>query len=458
MSDDLTWAPAWRLREMIAAKEVSPVEVTDHFLARIEEFEPRLKAFIHLDPIGARQAAKKAEAAVMAGDDLGALHGVPMAVKSHTDVEGFPRPSLPIGFGGVAPQDALPVERIRRAGAVIVGLNSMPTFTDQGALDVDALARNPWDPTRTAGVSSAGAGASVAAGLLPVALGTDGGGSIRGPTAFNGLVGLHPTDRSVPSRLNPSHPEFHVGLTVGPIARDARDVATVLSVIAGPDYRDPVGLTIDLPSPTSELDKGAAGLRLAWSDDLGFARNFAVETTSQVIETVRAAAFDLRGLGAVVDETDEVWDSGVSAAAAFQAIFPDVVAMSPTPVAEEVWNAAADLRQSNWLRFRKLFDSYDLLLCPAQQSIAPTFDTLREWTSGAAVARGVFGSGMAGMAIYLRIFNWMAFPAAVVGCGFVDGMPVGLQIVGRPGSDAKILRLAHAFRQAFPRDERPKVS
>ena len=177
MADELTWVPAWRISERIRAKEVSPVEVLEHFLGRIEQHQGTLRAFVHLDEGRARQDAKAAESAVLEGEELGPLHGIPMAVKSHLDIEGLPQ-TPPFGTD-IAKDDDLIVERLRGAGAVIVGHTGMPIYASDGSFDYEATARNPWDPSRTPGISSAGSAAAVAAGLLPVALGSDGGGSTR---------------------------------------------------------------------------------------------------------------------------------------------------------------------------------------------------------------------------------------------------------------------------------------
>ena len=205
MADDLTWAPAWRIEELIRSREVSPVEVLEHFLARIEEHQGILRAFDHFDE-RARTDAKAAEAAVLGGEDLGPLHGIPMAVNAHLDIESLPQ-TFPFGTG-IAEHDDLVVERLRGAGALIVGHTGMPVNGSDGNFDYEATARNPWDPSRTPGISSAGTAAAVAAGLLPVAIGSDGGGSSRLPAAYSGVVGLHPTGGSSPGseRLPPAPP------------------------------------------------------------------------------------------------------------------------------------------------------------------------------------------------------------------------------------------------------------
>jgi aspartyl-tRNA(Asn)/glutamyl-tRNA(Gln) amidotransferase subunit A len=450
--EDLTWTPAWRISETIRAKEVSPVEVLEHFLSRIEQFQGILRAFDHVDE-RARVEAKAAEAAVLAGDELGPLHGVPIAVKSHLDIEGLRQPA-PFGTD-IATHDDLTVERLRGAGAVIVGHTGMPVMAGDGSFDYAATARNPWDPERTPGISSAGSAAAVGAGLLPVALGSDGGGSSRLPAAYSGLIGVHPTGGMVP----------WLGMlqsgtsTIGPIARDVLDAATVLSVIAGPDGRDQIGLPLDLPDPRSDLHGGARGLKLAWTDDFGYALDYAVEESPRVINHIRQAALALSDIGATVEPVDEQWDDYTIIMKANYAAM-GVASMGLDAGGGETSDLireATEVRQRNWLRFRRLFREYDLLLCPTIHSVAPTIEVFStRIPSGLAIAEATPGS--CAYAAYTGQFNVLRFPAVSVPCGFVDGLPVGLQIVGFPGSDPKVLRLAHAFCQAFPRSERPPVS
>jgi aspartyl-tRNA(Asn)/glutamyl-tRNA(Gln) amidotransferase subunit A len=457
MTDELTWTPAWRICELIAAKEVSPVDVLDHFLGRIEEFQPELRACVHIDAERARLQAEAAEAAVLTGEQLGPLHGVPIAVKSHIDIEGVER-TPPIGTG-VALRDDLAVARLRAAGAIVVGHTVMPAIANDFSFDYAATARNPWDTGRTPGISSAGSGAAVAAALLPAAIGSDGGGSSRLPAAYCGLVGVHPTGGLVPW-VDHQHHATRPGSTLGPIARDVRDAATILSVLAGPDGRDFVGLSIELPDPRSELDLGADGLRLAWTDDFGFARTYAVEETDRVIARVRDAAFALRDIGAAVDATEERWEDSMDAQRVHAAVYTGLAIMGPetgAAIPDDTWQAASAVRHRTWTTFRRLFAEYDLLLSPTIHSVAPTIEVFAtRIPSGMSIVEG--GPGPDGYCAYTSMFNWLAFPATSVPCGFVDGLPVGLQIIGPPGSDPTILRLAHAFRGAFPHDEHPPVS
>src|SRR5215470_12054969 len=204
MPDDLTWMPAWEIRELIRAGDVSPVEVVDHFLGRIEELDPKVHAFSHVDQAGAREQAKRAEDAVRNGDELGALHGLPTAVKEHIAVAGMPRMAL--GRGSVAAHDDFGVERLRNAGAIIVGTNTMMgsggKASSEGLMATnfnwDVEARNPWDTSKVPGWSSSGGAASAVAAALPFTIGSDGGGSTRLPAAYSGVVGVHPTSGLVP--------------------------------------------------------------------------------------------------------------------------------------------------------------------------------------------------------------------------------------------------------------------
>jgi aspartyl-tRNA(Asn)/glutamyl-tRNA(Gln) amidotransferase subunit A len=467
MSEELTWLPGWRIRELIGKKEVSPVEVTDHFLSRIEEHQPTLKTFVNLDVTGAREQAKEAEAAVNRGDELGPLHGVPVSVKSHVHLKG--RPFMGIDGASIATHDHLGAERIRAAGAIMVGHNSMMGSGAQlgGQSDKpgvfpgfnwDVEARNPWDPTRAPGWSSSGGASATVAGLVPIALGTDGGGSTRLPAGYSGVVGVHPTGGLVPwvdyTRMAPAPTT-----TIGPLSRNVLDSAIALSVMAGPDGRDFTGVTVDLPDALSEIDRGADGLRFAWTDDYGFTDRYAVAESQRVIAVARAAAMGLNDVGATVEATTEQWEDFWPGFSVHHSVYSPMAIMGPESgrnVTQEAWDGAMDLRQRNWLRFRKLFREYDLLLSVTSQILAPKVETWNEWwTTGTDFFYGTFAPTYCS---HTWMFNWLAFPAVSVPCGFVDGLPVGLQIVGPPGSDARILRAANAFQQAFPRNERPTVS
>ena len=455
MADELTWMPAHGIRDLIAKGEVSPVEVTEHFLGRIEEHDGTLKAFRHVDHEGARSQAKAAEAAVKRGDNLGTLHGVPLAVKEHISVAGLP--VLVLGVGEkTARFDDLGVARLREAGAVIVGTNTMmgTQAPAPGQYNWDAEARNPWDPARVPGWSSSGGAAATAAGLLPLAIGSDGGGSTRLPGAYSGLFALHPTAGLVPffnyaaqMRANPTG-------TIGPLARDVVDVAITLQAMAGPDGRDFDCIQTTPPDYLASLDSGVDGLRLAWTDDYGFASMYAFDVSPRVIAAVRDAANGFSTLGASVDTIDETWEDFFPGLGGTMHLFGGTGAR----VEKDVWNASIDLRDRNWRRFRAVFGDHDLIVSPTSQLLAPLVEDWAQYWAGNGPVSFPHQTFAPHYTSHTHMFNWLGFPALNVPAGFVDGLPVGLQLVGWPGSEATILRAAQAFSKAFPRSERPRVS
>jgi aspartyl-tRNA(Asn)/glutamyl-tRNA(Gln) amidotransferase subunit A len=474
MSDELTWLDAWELRDLVARGEVSAVEVVDHFLARIEELDPKLNAFAHLDPAGAREQAAGLDEARRRGDALGALHGLPMAVKENLRVAGLPYSFPRLGETDIAKYDAIAVERLRAAGAVIVGTNTMmgtagPKKVDAqaeaptiGAFNWDAEARNPWDPSRVPGWSSAGGAATVAAALLPVAIGSDGGGSTRIPGAFSGLVAVHPTQGLIP-HVDYQRPKLRFSATFGPLARSVRDAALVTQALAGPDGRDYICIQESPRNYLEVLDAGVDGMRVAWTDDYGFTGQYATEESSRVIAQVRQRAFQLREQGAVVEETSVVWEParrGGGPGPGEPAVYEIEVSANTHPLPPtdpELYREALAWRTRNWERFRTLFQSFDLLLSVTSQHIAPTMDAWREnWTT--PKYSSVEGGYAAVYTAHTVLFNLLGLPAVSVPCGFVDGMPVALQIVGPPSSEDRIFRLASAFQQAFPLEGRPPLS
>lgn len=454
MDDELTWAPVWRISEMIEAKEVTPTEVLEHALKRIDEHQPTLKALEHLDEERARADAQAADGRLLAGERRGLLDGVPMAVKGHMPIRGVPL-SDPFGKGPERLDDVV-VERLRDAGAVIVGHTTMPRYSsDFLAFDWDATARNPWDVERSPGVSSAGGAASVVGGLLPAVVGSDGLGSSRMPAAYSGAIGVHPTPGRVPW-VDHNHYATRLGSTLGPMTRDVRDAAEILAIISGPDGRDHQGLQFELPDPRGGLGLGADGLKLAWTDDLGFARDYAVAESERVIEGVRAAAFALGDIGARVEPTEVRWEDYFDAMMIHLKVYTGMPIMGPdtgAAISDEDWDMATALRHRSWQRMRRALGEHDLLLSPTIHSIAPTVAQLIEHAPAPTYDRRSHRQDS--MVAYTALLNWIGFPAVSVPCGQVDGLPIGLQIIGLPGQDAKILRLADAFQQAFPFSARP---
>lgn len=451
-TDDLTWAPAWKIRELIEAKDVSAVEVTDHFLSRIEALDPTLHAFRAVDREGARRAAKAADAALRDGEPLGPLHGVPVSVKDGTAVKGLDL----IEFTNVssanaartADYDAIPVERLRKAGAVVVGVNIMPgQGIGPGMPDLAGHPRNPWDPTRAPGSSSAGCAAAAAGGLVPLTLGGDGGGSTRLPAAVSGVFGLHTTPGRI-AAVDYGTPNIALlDGSRGPICRDVRDAALMMQAIAGPDGRDPLS-TLQGPAPDylADLDRGVGDLRLGWTDDFGFAGAppYALEESPRIIAAIRQAAQGFGALGAQMEEVDEAWESFWPWAGVTRQGYGGM-SSSEQAVTPEQLKAALDVRGRNWDRFARLFETYDLLLSPTATFTARPVE---EWNR-------LCNSGMEWWQAYTShtfMLNWLGMPAASVPCGLVGGLPVGLQVIGPPHGEPLILRAAAAFSKAFPMD------
>jgi aspartyl-tRNA(Asn)/glutamyl-tRNA(Gln) amidotransferase subunit A len=465
MTDALTWMPAWQIRELIGKGEISPVEVTDHFLARIEEFDATLKTFRTLDVAGARDQAKRAEQAVGRGDHLGTLHGIPLSVKEHVAVAGMPL--MGAGFPEpISKRDALGVERLRDAGAIVFGTNTMmytnglrsgPNGEMVMEFDWDAEARNPWDTTRVPGWSSAGGAAATSARLIPLAVGTDGGGSTRLPAAYSGVFGLHPTTNLIPWADYVTPQVSPMMMSMGPLARHVADAAIMLQAMAGPDGRDATCLQADPPDYLAEIQNGVDGMRFAWTDDFGFASMYAQPESTRVIAAVREAASWLSDLGATVERTAEVWEDFFPGFVASTYLYPTGGARPPRPT-PEAWENMLDTRKRNYDKFRALLRDHDLLLSVTTQLLPRTFEEWSaSWTTGGAAfaPHGVFAPVYTS---HTHMFNWLGFPAASIPCGFVDGLPVGLQLIGLPGSETTIFRVANAFQSAFPRLEHPTVS
>ncbi|MFC9761907.1 amidase [Rhodococcus jostii] len=466
--NELTWLPAWEIRDLIAGGDVSAAEVVNHFLGRIEEFQPKLHAFATLDPERARYEAAKADMARRRGEGLGPLHGLPISVKENLAVQDVPFAFPRTGTYGVSEFDAIAVERLRDAGAIVVGTNTMmgtgiarsedsrPEAPTMSSYNWDAEARNPWDTSRVPGWSSSGGAAAASAALLPVTIGSDGGGSTRLPAAFSGVVGVHPTRGLVP-HVDYRHPKFRLTSTNGPLARDVRDAALVMQVLAGPDARDYICIQNEPADFLAGLDAGVGGMRLAWTDDYGYADTHASPESGRVIAAVREMAFKLRSLGAAVETTDQVWEPsnrGGGPAPGEPSVYEIEVGNNPPPlppVDSRLYREALEWRARNGNVFRDLFREYDLLLSVTSQSIAPTVEQWDEaWTTRPEKMAADYTP-------HTVLCNILGLPAVSVPCGFVDGMPVGLQIVGPPSSEDRIFRLASAFQRAFPVTERPSV-
>ena len=447
------------LAAAIARRKISPVEVVDVVLARIEALE-RLNAYVTLDAEGARHAARAAERAVMRkGARLGPLHGVPFSVKDLVVTKGVRTTfGTPIYKDNVPTEDAPMVARLKAAGAIMIGKTNTPTFGWIGATHnpLFGATRNPWNLERTPGGSSGGAAAAVAADLAPLAVGTDGGGSIRIPASFSGIYGLKPTFGRIP--IHPPSAAWSLS-HVGPMARTVRDAALMLQVSAGPDERDASSLPAPGVDYVKALRGGVKGLRVAYSDTLGYAE----VVDPEVREACGKAARAFRELGCRVEEIDPGWPSPF---AAWRAIFAGGIATRLASYTSERDKIDAGLLRIvdealkspptafvqaffdrlAWLDHpRRLFEGYDLLLTPtlARPAFAVGLDNATE-IAGRPVPEWAWSP-------FTYPFNLTGQPAASVPCGFTKGgLPIGLQVVGRRFDDATVLRASAAFEAARP--------
>lgn len=467
---DLCFMPATALAVAIRAKRVSPVEVVNAIYARIHQINPRINAFCTLTEDQAHRTAKEAEAAVMRGDRLGALHGVPVSIK---DV--FLTRGVRTMFGSrirenyVPDEDAPAVAKLFSAGAILIGKTTTPEFAFKPVTDspLTGITRNPWDLNKTPGGSSGGAGAAIAAGLGPIALGSDAGGSIRLPSSFNAVFGLKPSFGRVAYYPSAPVPLVHAG----PMARTVRDAALMLNVTAGPDERDLASLPADATDYLSACEGGIRGLRVAWSSTLGYAK---VDPQVAAVSEAAAKAFE-SSLGCKVEASDpgfeSPWESlsileAMSLALRFRGFLPEwgsrmdpdlvkliknIERLGPTDFAESLAK-----RFVLWDTTRKFFDRFDLLLTPTVP--IPPFEAGRNSPDGMPVPGGSIMS-FADWSPFTYPWNITGQPAASVPCGFTrDGLPVGLQIVGRRFADATVLRAAAAFEEARPWNEkRPSI-
>jgi aspartyl-tRNA(Asn)/glutamyl-tRNA(Gln) amidotransferase subunit A len=462
----LCYMSAADLAAAIRAKNVSPVEVINAVLAQIERLNPKLNAFCLVTADSARQAAQTAEQAVMRGETLGPLHGVPVSIKDLVITKGVrTMRGSKLYEHDMPSEDAPVVERLQAAGAILLGKTTTPEFGFKGVTDspVTGISRNPWHLERTPGGSSGGAGAAVASGMGPLAIGTDGGGSIRIPSSFCGIYGLKPQLGRVPV-----YPASATGdlSHAGPMTRTVRDAALMLNVIAGNDNRDRFSLPTSHPDYLTAIEGDIRGLRVAWSPDLGYAT---VDPHVRQITAKAANAFV--ELGCKVEETDPGFDNPeellqrffyVNIGAMLQDYpgYESKVDPQLLDILGEVKGLSAQEYARSILRRGAYFDKvqrffavYDLLLCPTVA--VPPFQV------GSEGPRQIAGRSVSRRAWFALTppFNLTGQPAATVPCGFsADGLPIGLQIVGRRFDEATVLRASAAFEVARPwAHKRPPV-
>jgi len=457
----LAFPSAARLAELIARREVSPVEVADAYLARIAARDGVLHAYLTVDEGQVRAAAAAAERALAARRPVGPLHGVPVAVKDLEDTRGLRTTYGALPYREHVPSsDSALVERLRAAGAIVLGKTNTSPFGLLGETKnhLGPDCRNPWDVTRTTGGSSGGSAAAVATDLAPLATGTDSGGSITCPAAMCGVFGIKPNHGRVPLWPSPSDSlAFNHG---GPLARSVEDAALLLTVLSGHDARDPVSLRADPPDMLDAVRTGLDGARIAFSPDLG---HFAVDPEVLAVAEDAACAFAEAGLAPepatpVVSDPWGIYTPlfladvqaglGEYVRAHRDDLFPETVAEiegSDRITGAEVATALGRLQ-----RFRadmaEFFTRYDLLLTPA--TAVPAFPVGRppREIGGRAVE-----PGWKTFMPFQVAWNMTGRPVASVSCGFTSGgLPVGLLIAGPLFREDLVLAAAATFERLRP--------
>lgn len=466
---DLCFTPASELLQLIRTKALSPVELLRVVQTRIDKINPRLNAYCTLAYEQAFAAARKAEAAVMADAPLGLLHGIPVSIKDLTETAGIRTTYGSRQFRDHIPKhDALLVQRLKQAGAIIIGKTNTPELgagiNTRNELFGPTL--NPWHERRTCGGSSGGAAAALAAGLGPLAEGSDHGGSLRIPASFCGVVGFRTTPGLIP-RYPTSWGWDRFSVT-GPMARTVTDTALLLSAMAGRDDRIPIshpraGGEDDYLAAVNEASGSLAGLRIAWSPDLDIA--LVDPEVAQLCEqaALRFSEFGCRIDNATIDFGDintlipplrtyrsaavfgQLLQGSDQTDAVDNPFFKQFLSAAATTSVAELGMAEQRCYQL-WLRARSFFENYDLLLCPATQMAAFPLDQL--------FPASIAGKPVAGLIDSIRLtysITLLGLPAISVPAGWTAaGLPVGLQIVGPRLGEARVLQAAAALESIAP--------
>ncbi|WP_018155440.1 amidase [Demetria terragena] len=451
---DLSMVSATELTDGFRSGEWTPVDALEAAMGAVEKYDSAVNAITMVDEQYARARAEDSAARWSSGDPISATDGIPLTVKDMMPTQGWPtyRGSNLIGDEGPWDLDAPFAARLREAGQVIFGKNTTPEFGWKGVTDSlrHGVTRNAWNPDRTSGGSSGGAASATALGMGTWSVGTDGGGSVRIPGAFSGIVALKPTYGQVP--VFPASP-YGTLSHIGPMTRSVRDCALLLDVISGPDSRDWSAMPTRRSSWTDGLGQGVAGMRLAYSANLGYGHN------APGVDAAFHAALDvLRGLGAEIDEVElglddpveafhTLWFTGAAKVVdaygdgARERIDPGlrsaIEQFGDGATAQDYLDATA-VRAEWGRRTGELHDTYAALLTPTMP--IPAF------AAGQPAPDGWHSQLWTSWCPYTYPFNMTQQPALTVPCGFTgEGLPLGLQVVAARHQDATTLRVGHAY-------------
>lgn len=455
MSQDINFSSVEQLAASIKARRISAVELLDAHLSRIDAQNESLNAVVTLDANRARAHAKTADEAIARGDAIGPLHGVPFTIKDAFATNGMRTTSGFKFFDHVPKHDASVVERLKNAGAILVGKTNVPVLLSDYQTDNPIFGRtnNPWDAARTPGGSSGGAAAAVASGMTPFEIGTDLSCSIRIPSHFCGIVGLKPTehrvaaDGVVPTPQSGPRP-VRIMSCVGPMARTPGDLALLLSIISGPDPRDS---DVD-PIPLGEFAAAPVkGLRIAFAPTIG-----ELPVSNAIREALGKIARDLQSAGAIVEEAKMPSIDFMDDLKQFGALVPKITsAFSPGPDNPKAsladYLTALDRRDRSIAAWETFFGDWDALLCPPAMTTA--FPHTKPGTPLEVDGRQQEYFSLAAVG---TLFNYSGHPAIVVPSGSMDnGLPIGTQLVGRWWSEARLIGIAKTLTEMTGGFRRP---
>lgn len=452
---ELYFADLATLASRIRSRELSPVDLTRAILGRVAALDGQLHSFVTVLPDRALAAAARAETEIAAGHYRGPLHGIPIGVKDLCATRGVRTTCASVVLADWVPDhDAAVVERLEAAGAVIVGKLNLTEFALAGYHPDLPIPRNPWNPNHHAGGSSSGSGVAVAAGLCIGAIGTDTGGSIRLPSSWNGTVGLKPTYGRV-SRFG----VFPLGMSldhIGPMTRRVADAAAMLEALAGFDPRDPTSLRVPAPRCTADLGGGVRGLRLGIDDPYinDGCQPDVVDAIKRVAEVLRTQGADIVPVRLPpVDDVVYAWSPLCAAEAlvAHRPTYParagDYGTMFRTFLEFGANLTAADYAAAHVQRIefagalQGVFEHADVLICPGSFGPAPPANVVDPYAP--------FSAELAAFMRYSAPFNFSGNPTLSVPCGFSpDGLPYGVQFVGRHLDEPTLCRVGHTYERA----------
>ena len=464
MDEILAFSTVTELRNLIVAKKLSPVDLTEGYLRRIDALDPLMNSYLTVMYDDAMNQAKKAEQSVMdKGSALGPLHGIPISVKDLDAVKGIRTTFGSLVFKDyISKQDSIIIERIKNSGAIILGKTNTSEFGLLGHTEnkLGDHCRNPWNLERTSGGSSGGAAAAVSAGLCVLALGSDGGGSIRNPASFCGVYGLKPTQNRVPLHTTSIRKEAPNQFSQsGPISRSVADAAILLKVISGYDERDPRSIKDLVPDFINEVNNPINHFKLGWCSKLGFS-----PVDYSVMDIIKKG---LHSISSVVRKTDLIEMNIEDTFLEFWQIF------TANFYAKYSWLLSENKSDLTWYtidaleygakvtgaeyssalgkidlmkhKFSLKFESYDLILTPTM-----TVEAFPVGCPPTQINDEIIDPFYGAFPFTFPI-NMIGFPAASIPCGFTEnGMPVGLQVIANIGEEGKIFAFSRAFEQLNP--------